>query len=380
MLTKFWETVGSKLAEHWVARVLTPAFAFWAGGLLAVAWDGLRADVRTQGWAMALRGPAAALQALPVVIQGALVLGLLGGLVVSALVAERLTLPLLRLLEGYWPRGRPRWLRDKLIRRHAGRRAKDQPRFSELFGKRQRGGLTPGEYTELRRLELRLKQPATPAGSWLPSWARDWLLPADGAALEPARQRHQDLVRKRDSTQLSPAEVAELGRLEWRLRRVPVSPALTMPTRLGNLLRAAEERPRLKYGLDTVAIWPQFWLVLPKDTRDELLQARAALDAAARLWLWSVLFVVWTPWALWALPIALVVAAATYYGSMLDAAEVYGDLVEAAFDVHRGELYKAARWPPTATPGEEARAGAALTEYLWRGTAPPGAAFDQQRP
>jgi hypothetical protein len=120
--------------------------------------------------------------------------------------------------------------------------------------------------------------------------------------------------------------------------------------------------------------------VLPKDTRDELLQARAALDAAARLWLWSVLFVVWTPWALWALPVAVVVATASYYGSMLDAAEVYGDMVEAAFDVHRGELYKAARWPPTATPGEEARAGAALTEYLWRGTAPPGAAFDQQRP
>jgi hypothetical protein len=380
MLTKFWETVGSKLAEHWVARVLTPAFAFWAGGLLAVAWDSLRADVRTQGWAMALRGPAQALQALPVVIQGALVLAGLAGLAVSALVAERVTLPLLRLLEGYWPRGRPRWLRDKLIRRHAGRRTKDQPRFSELFGKRERGGLTPGEYTELRRLELRLKQPATPAGSWLPSWARDWLLPADGAALEPARQRHQDLVRKRDSTQLAPAEVAELGRLEWRLRRVPVSSALTMPTRLGNLLRAAEERPRLKYGLDTVAVWPQFWLVLPKDTRDELMQARAALDAAARLWLWSVLFVVWTPWALWALPVALVVAAATYYGSMLDAAEVYGDLMEAAFDVHRTELYKAARWPPTATPAEEAGAGAQLTEYLWRGTAPPGAAFDQQRP
>ena len=44
------------------------------------------------------------------------------------------------------------------------------------------------------------------------------------------------------------------------------------------------------------------------------------------------------------------------------------------------ELYKAARWPPTAAPGEEAQAGAALTEYLWRGTAPPGAAFYQQRP
>ncbi|HRY14319.1 MAG TPA: hypothetical protein P5330_00415, partial [Candidatus Competibacteraceae bacterium] len=35
MSTKFVEGVGGKLAEQWVATLLTPAFAFWAGGLAA---------------------------------------------------------------------------------------------------------------------------------------------------------------------------------------------------------------------------------------------------------------------------------------------------------------------------------------------------------
>jgi hypothetical protein len=89
------------------------------------------------------------------------------------------------------------------------------------------------------------------------------------------------------------------------------------------------------------------------------------------------LFAIWTVLAWWALPISAVVAAATYYGSLLSTAEVYGDLVTAAFDVHRGQLYKAVRWPQPGGPDEESAAGAALTEYLWRGTAPEGLTFGQ---
>jgi hypothetical protein len=82
------------------------------------------------------------------------------------------------------------------------------------------------------------------------------------------------------------------------------------------------------------------------------------------------LFGSWTVLAWWALPVAVVVAAAAYFGSLLGAAEVYGDLLTAAFDVHRGQLYEAARWQQPSGPDDEPAAGAALTEYLWRGTAP----------
>jgi len=37
VLDAFWSGVGEELARHWVARVLTPAFAFWVGGL-ALVW------------------------------------------------------------------------------------------------------------------------------------------------------------------------------------------------------------------------------------------------------------------------------------------------------------------------------------------------------
>ena len=43
MLTKLMEGVGDKLADKWIASLLTPAFLFWAGGLLAwiskIGWE-----------------------------------------------------------------------------------------------------------------------------------------------------------------------------------------------------------------------------------------------------------------------------------------------------------------------------------------------------
>lgn len=57
---------------------------------------------------------------------------------------------------------------------------------------------------------------------------------------------------------LSPKEGQEYIRLDRRLMRIPNSPALRMPTRLGNTLRAAELRPRDKYGLETCGLLATF--------------------------------------------------------------------------------------------------------------------------
>ena len=65
---------------------------------------------------------------------------------------------------------------------------------------------------------------------------------------------------------------------------------------------------------------------------------------ATRLLFWGLLFLLWTVWAWWAaLAAAAIVAVA--YRSMVQAAGAYGDLLRAAFDVHRFALYDTLRLP-----------------------------------
>ncbi|MBN4006869.1 hypothetical protein [Nostoc sp. LPT] len=70
-------------------------------------------------------------------------------------------------------------------------------------------------------------------------------------------------------------------------------------------------------------------------------------------WLWSLLFIVWTVWAWWAVPAALLGLIFAYYWTV-DAAGVYCSLLESAFDLYRFlELYKSLRWPIPINPKQE---------------------------
>ena len=155
--------------------------------------------------------------------------------------------------------------------------------------------------------------------------------------------------------------------LQDRLEEFPKSDL--MPTRFGNILRAAELRSLDKYGLDAVICWPRLWLLLPESAKADLQTARAELNAMARLWGWSWLFLVWTVWAWWAAPIALGSAWFAYQWAIA-AAKTYGDLIEASFDLYRGLLYEALRLPFPKQADQEPAAGRMLTQYLWRGTLP----------
>jgi hypothetical protein len=139
-----------------------------------------------------------------------------------------------------------------------------------------------------------------------------------------------------------------------------------MPTRLGNILRAAERRPGDRYGLDAILCWPCLWILLPEPVKKDIQDARTELNNAVRLFLWSTLFLVWTIWTWWAIPISLIAAAFAYCWT-LDAAEVYATLIEATFDLHRHLLYQALRWELPKDPQEERRVGQQLTNYLWLG-------------
>lgn len=323
MLEAIWSGVGEELSKHWVARVLTPAFAFWAGGLALVWLNANASDIQAQGWTAALAGLGAALGALPAIAQIALVIGGLAVVAASAVVAERLTVPVLRMLEGYWLR--PAWLFDRLVVYRRWRYHKVDKRFQELEKLRRREGLSIAGFQELRR--LRLNPP-------------------------PDRTRLADL-EARSRQGLTALQLSRLGRDQAWLHTTPGLDSLGMPTRLGDILRAAEHRPVASYGLDAVICWGGLWLTLPEFTRTELSGARTALDSAVRGWLWGALFLVWTPASLWALPLGILIPVLSYRFGILPRAVSFGEMICVAFDLHRMALYDALGMPRPTTPDEE---------------------------
>jgi hypothetical protein len=301
MLPKFLESLGDNLAKEWVAKVFTPAFVFWFGGLLAwsshAGWQPLEQILAQKTAVLPLTQLIAALLMIAT----------------SAIVVQQFESSVLQFLEGYWFR----WmqpLRRGLIKRQAIQADRAEKRFQTLASK------------GLKRL--------------------------------------------------TPDEIDEYVQLDWRLKQTPTQSDRLMPTRLGNILRAAERRSLEKYGLESVVCWSRLWLLLPDGVKTELTQARANLNTMVRIWIWGVLFFVWGVWAVWAVPAGLVVALLAYRW-LLNAAVIYGDLIESAFDLYRVELYKSLRLPLPKNPTEERQMGQALTDYLWRGFTEPEPTFKE---
>lgn len=296
MLAAFWQAVGGKLADRWVA-ISVPALIFWLGGF--AAWTYHRGGLHTLSGQAWLKGQTSVEQVAVIVVS-------LLAVTLSGLVVERAATPALRLLEGYWPS----WT----------------------------GPLC-------RRLTSRLaRRAADEATAWQAAYAR-----IQGA--DPSAE-----------------DFAVYARVERRRRRRPASAEYFLPTPIGNILRAAERRPVEKYGLDTITVWPHLWLVLPETTRNELRAAHASLDAAIAAALWGMLLCAFTPFAWVVIPIGLTVAVIAVSVVVPSRAQVFGELIEAAYDLHRAALYEQLRWPLPANPRQEHRAGSELTSYLRRGS------------
>ncbi|MYS18864.1 hypothetical protein GA0115240_101422 [Streptomyces sp. DvalAA-14] len=303
----FWNALTTKLTDRWVASA-GPASVYWLG--LLVAW------YAGHGGSAAAKRRLDMLGAQPAGVQVATLAAALVALLASGVIVQRLTYPVLRLLEGHWPRflDRPR---RRLAGRAAGRRDDRWGQWCELEGRIH-----------------------------------------DGTA------RDADLVRH--------------GRLDSWLRHRPAG-AEAMPTRLGNILGAAESRSWHKYGLDAAVVWPHLWLLLPQQTREDVAAARKQVDSAAAAGLWALLALpaaVWTPWAA---PAAVAVVLVCWGWLLPDAAVDFGDLLEAAFDLHRIDLYRALRWPLPANPVAERAAGESVTAYLHRGGIRPEPEFTGDR-
>ena len=166
---------------------------------------------------------------------------------------------------------------------------------------------------------------------------------------------------------------------EFRYRNYPRHQDDLLPTRLGNILLAAELYPSEdgRYGIDAVFFWPRLYAVLPETMRNSLREARSSLDLMLiTSWL-SVLFTfvaaiflaftgtgTWRPWCL-AVGGAGFVALTAYQGA-IRAAVTYGELVRTAFDLYRNKLLIQLGYASPTSLVEEQKIWRNLGQQLYR--------------
>lgn len=205
--------------------------------------------------------------------------------------------------------------------------------------------------------------------------------PQSGPLGEVTRRftNHQEKrsVRVRSRTTVSMSEqdprvleAAQSGARRWMAEFPPTSDRI-LPTRLGNAMRAAEDRAGRPYGMDAVTAWPRLYSLLPERFAVVIDDRRDQLDISARLVGTFALGAIGTFALLVAhggwwliLPAGLAVLSWLSYLGALSAAIAYGEALCAAFDLHRFDLLKAIH-VPLPGDGESERAIGIQMTRLW---------------
>jgi hypothetical protein len=194
------------------------------------------------------------------------------------------------------------------------------------------------------------------------------LVAAPGRAFHRARRNRLDRAqRQHGSAPPAPAEAREEA--ARKLSSYPPAGAI-LPTKLGNILRAAEHRAGSRYGLDAITVWPRLYPLLADKMTAVLDDLRDQLDIAVRFCsvfllatVISIAFLAGYGW--WLLVAAGTFAgAALSYRAALSAATAYGQAMEAAFDLHRFDLLNALHLPLPADLISEVQANQQLSRFL----------------
>lgn len=203
-------------------------------------------------------------------------------------------------------------------------------------------------------------------GYWPRWWPWAWL----------ARCRREAHVTRHTTMQQDPAELARLY-LDYPLRESRV-----MPTRLGNILRSAEDHALDRYKINSVIVWPRLYMLLPDRFVAAIAAARTPLDLMTALAALATLFAAsgaivsafLLPWyaPLSCLAAGLLITWMSYLGAV-QAAYPYAQLIRAAFDVHRGLLLDEMQWTRPSSYAAEQRQWEQIS-HLWYQGAPEGAA------
>jgi hypothetical protein len=167
---------------------------------------------------------------------------------------------------------------------------------------------------------------------WLGDWPR-WTGPVLGRLTRRRSARWEECQLRLEQAVVAGRDPSSFAA---RRNRISLAPPVR-PTWMGDRLAGADVRVFAEYRLDLAACWPRLWLVLPEDVREELRTGAKALDEAAVLAGWAVLYAVaaalWWPGAV----AALVVYATAWYRGRA-ASGIVADLVESVVDLHGAAL------------------------------------------
>jgi hypothetical protein len=183
------------------------------------------------------------------------------------------------------------------------------------------------------------------------------------------RRRLQGIVR---TTPQSEQEKRRWRRASRQLSQYPEE-RLLLPTRLGNVLRAAEAKAGQRYGLDTVIMWPRLYPHVPDPLARALHETRNQLDTYASLCvsflvagvILAAVLLTDGPWL--AVPGATLAAGWIAYRAATTTAIKYGEAVAVAFDLYRFPMLDGLGFAQPSNLEEELRFNQELTRFFQSG-------------
>jgi hypothetical protein len=177
--------------------------------------------------------------------------------------------------------------------------------------------------------------------------------------LSETDQVRRDPTYQERATQWARLAPRRVNLLQDLLRHYP-SKEMLAPTKLGNTLRASQERISQRYGMDLLVVYPRLLALLGSKKRRRVETAQAALGMWERLSAGFLVLAVVTPLLLtsprvqaavvpvWVLAVSLPLLALACWGCYIEsirAAVKFGSEVEVIFDLHRIDLLRAMHLP-----------------------------------
>jgi len=141
----------------------------------------------------------------------------------------------------------------------------------------------------------------------------------------------------------------------------PDEAEFVLPTKFGNIMRAAEVYPRVVYEIESIQAWNRLQLLLPNRAKEQIKESRAMLDFIVNLlFLSSLIILVYLGFSIWRhdsphmfIPLIALLTIVVAWIYLPVTATQWGETIKSVFDIHRGLLARNLGFTVPKDPEEE---------------------------